>query len=386
MCHHAACAVKILEGKVPVIKGKHQHEVLRATDPVGDVEQVSFDRRSALLGIASTPAWWTATTLPAGARNVTTIPTWTLDGGVEFPILALNTVGLTMEDAERAVRLAQEAGITHVDFHPDRERDGVAKFIASSGREGLFLNTKIRKAPPGISPTEAAEATRRQIDEDLGILGVDSVDMLMLRDSADCDVIQAQWAALEAALAAGKTRSIGVINFCEFSLSCVLQSAVVKPAINYFMLHVGMGPDAHGLRSFGESRGVRTFAYGAVGEPGPSDELLSSPVLRRIGAAHKRSAEEVALRWVLQNGAAVSVRPTTAFGLGVSTCTEGPTCSLGLQARAQSFEWSLTSEEMAELNSISSPDGNPTLFSSTGCPGSWGSLGEEGKAALLGNK
>jgi diketogulonate reductase-like aldo/keto reductase len=138
-----------------------------------------------------------------------------------------------------------------------------------------------------------------------------------------------------------------------------------------YRLHVGKGPEAHGLRTFTESRGIRTFAYGAVGEPGPSKELLSSPVLKRIGDAHMRSPEEVALRWVLQTGAAVSVRPTTDFGLGVSTCN-GPKCEAGIAARASSCSWSLTANDMAELNALTAPDDNPTLFSSSGCPGAFG--------------
>lgn len=132
-------------------------------------------------------------------------------------------------------------------------------------------------------------------------------------------------------------------------------------------LHVGIGKDAHGLRTFGESRGVRTFAYGAVGEPGPSDELLSSPLLKKIGKAHNKSPEEVALRWVTQGGAAVSVRPTLNFGLGTGSCN-GTTCEAGIQARASSFEWSLSDKEMKTLDALTSPDQNPTLFSSSGCP------------------
>jgi len=293
-----------------------------------------------------------------------------------MPTLALNTVGLSVEDTVRAVRLARESGITHVDFHPGNERDGVARVIAMDGRDGLFLNTKIRKAPPGTSPAEAAEAARKQIDEDLKALNVDSVDMLMLRDSPDCDVIQAQWAVLEEARAQGKTRSLGVINFCQSALECLLQSATVKPALNYCMLHVGMGPDAHGLRSFGEAQGIRFFAYGAVGEPGPEEELLSSPLLARIGNAQKpkREPAEVALRWVLQSGAAVSVRPTTDFGPGTGICAEGAKCSAGIAARAASVSWRLSQAQMAQLDALTSPDANPTLFSSAGCPGSWGSL------------
>ena len=56
-----------------------------------------------------------------------------------------------------------------------------------------------------------------------------------------------------------------------------------------------MGPDTGGLRAFGEKRGIKTFAYGALGEPAPADELLASPVLRRIGDAHGRGVEEASL-------------------------------------------------------------------------------------------
>lgn len=154
-----------------------------------------------------------------------------------MPTLALNTVGLSVEQTKRAVGYAVEAGMTHIDFHPGKERDGVAAYLKEypEQRDDLFLNTKIRKAPPGTSPENAAERTRQQIDDDLQVLGVPAVDMLMLRDSPDCPVIQAQWSVLEDALRAGKTRSIGVINFCQQALSCLLETSNVKPALNYFM-------------------------------------------------------------------------------------------------------------------------------------------------------
>ena len=137
------------------------------------------------------------------------------------------------------------------------------------------------------------------------------------------------------------------------------------------MQHVGMGCDALGLRAYGEARGVRTFAYGAVGEPGPSAELLASETVKSVAAAHGRSAEEVALRWVVQNGCAVSVRPTLEFGLGTSACRDSASCGAGLRARASVFEWQLSSSEMAALDEMTTPSGNPTLFSSTGCPDSF---------------
>lgn len=130
-----------------------------------------------------------------------------------------------------------------------------------------------------------------------------------------------------------------------------------------------MGRDPRGLLSFGESRGIRTFAYGAVGEPGPNPELLGDPLLQTIGKAHDKTPEQVALRWILQSGAAVSVRPTLEFGLGQSTCAgDSDECYNGLVRRASSFSWSLTDKEMKQLDALTSPNENPTLFSSAGCP------------------
>merc|ERR1712032_1255155 len=115
--------------------------------------------------------------------------------------------------------------------------------------------------------------------------------------------------------------------------------------------------DPQGLRSFGESRGIKTFAYGALGEPGPIEEIFNSPTLKRIATSHSRSVPQVALRWVAQSGCAFSVRPTTDFGLGRSMC-EGTTCRTGLEERRQTFDWSLTPQEMAEINAMTAPDGN----------------------------
>mmetsp|Transcript_17757 Transcript_17757/g.27978 ORF Transcript_17757/g.27978 Transcript_17757/m.27978 type:complete len:400 (-) Transcript_17757:40-1239(-) len=336
-----------------------------------------LDRRTALVGFGSLAGLSSFGYFPrAEAMKEATnrkFPEWELSNAVRMPLLALNTVALDAKSTELALELAVKEGFTHVDFHPGQERDGVAQYISSdpSRRDHLFLTTKIRKAKPGTSPADAADLARAQIDEDLRILNVRQVDMLMLRDSPDCEVMQSQWAVMEEALAAGKTRSVGVVNFCQGALECLLETASVKPAVNYYMLHVGMGPDAHGLRPFCESRGIRTFAYGAVGEPGPNKELLNSPVLKRIGERHGKSPEEVALRWGIQGGSAVSVRPTTNFGLGSGVCSDKNDCGAGLKKRAGVFGWSLSQKDMTELDAMTGPDDNPTLFSSAGCPGAF---------------
>ena len=196
-----------------------------------------IDRRSAIAGTlgASLALTFPFNLQASAAATTRKVPSWKLKNGVAFPTLALNTVGLSADEAELAVEYAVAEGITHVDFHPGKERDGVAQYLKKHPNSNLFLNTKIRKAPPGTSAKDAAERARAQIDEDFKALGVDSVDMLMLRDSPDCDVMQAQWAVLEDALASGKCKSLGIINYCQGSMSCLLETAKVKPDIHYYM-------------------------------------------------------------------------------------------------------------------------------------------------------
>ena len=257
---------------------------------------LTLDRRVLLRGSGAALA---VPLLPAQAGS---IPTWDLGGGVAMPTLALNTVGLSVEATERAVKFAVEAGICHVDFHPGIERDGVARALKSLPRDALFLTTKVRSPQNNLAltPTDAADLVKRQLEEDRKILGVEKVDMWMLRETPNCDVIQAQWRVLEDAQRAGVVGALGVVNYCEKQLMCLLKTAQIKPALDYYCLHPGMGRDAHGLRSYAAKRGVKTFAYGAIGEPGPvRAQSLGRAQLKvtawpRAGAANfgKRRAAE----------------------------------------------------------------------------------------------
>ena len=312
-------------------------------------------------GCAAAASLW-----PGGAAAAAPLPTWDLGNGVAMPTLALNTVGLTVESTERAVLAALDAGVSHVDFHPGVERDGVARALKRAPRSSLFLTTKVasQQGNPGVSPAAAADLCRRQIDADRRALGVDALDMWLVRGSPNCDVVRSQWAVLEDAQRRGAVRAIGTVNFCEAQLDCLLATADVKPAVNYYMLHVGMGADAHGLRSHGEARGVRTFAYGALGEPGPSADLLADGPLARVAAKYGKSPEEVAVRWLTQIGVAVSARPTTRFGLGVSACDGDGSCAAGLRKRAATFDWTLSKADVAALSKLAAPDSpTPALFS-----------------------
>ena len=134
--------------RAPAVPGRLRAGVTQAHAGPG---AESVDRRAAVLGAGAAAAWFVAGA-PAGAQTEPPplsrraqkpgamapwegtrpqVPVWELAGGVAMPTLALNTVALSAEDTERAVRLAMANGITHIDFHPGKERDGVAAVLSS---------------------------------------------------------------------------------------------------------------------------------------------------------------------------------------------------------------------------------------------------------------
>merc|ERR1712014_505849 len=119
-------------------------------------------------------------------------------------MLSLGTWQYDDDTAEAAVKLALQTGFNHID-------------TANAG-------------------------TKQLLDEDISQLGLDYVDMMLLHSPArSCSAMQDQWRAMEDFQAAGKTKSIGVSNYCQSSFDCLSKTWKVKPAINQIELHVGMG-------------------------------------------------------------------------------------------------------------------------------------------------
>eukprot|EP00966_Prymnesium_polylepis_P134493 3108421-Prymnesium_polylepis.1 len=227
-------------------------------------------------------------------------------------------------------------------------------------------------------PDAAAALVNATVSTILSDLGVERLDMLTIKDSASCPVMQAQWAAAEGLLVRGLTRALGLYNYCEFGVSCILATAKTRPAVNIVLRHVGMGADAAGLAAFNAKHGIRTAAYGSLGEPVALSELLSDPTLVSIAAAHHRSVEEVALKWNMQAGFAVTNRPTADYAPSNkpfgSACTAH--CSAAIGAMAQAHDWELTSEEVSRLDALNftSWSQSPTYYSSTGCANSFAAV------------
>ena len=161
-------------------------------------------------------------------------PTIEIAPGVHLPLVGIGTWQYNDSVTEAAVLSALSMGYEHIDTAAGyANAEGVAAALEKSGRAraSYFVTSKI---PGGLNESTAAAA----LDANLAALRLTYVDLMLVHFPATWGgeggkaARQAEWAALEAFVRAGKARAIGVSHYCRRHLEEVLQIATLKPAIN----------------------------------------------------------------------------------------------------------------------------------------------------------
>jgi diketogulonate reductase-like aldo/keto reductase len=136
-------------------------------------------------------------------------------------------------------------------------------------------------------------------------LRVDYVDLLMLH--WPCGTFTATlyaWRTLEQFTKMGKARALGVSNFNRSLLSQLSRVALIQPAVVQNSLGIGhsssprYGGDLNTLR-FALDNGITYMAYSPLREVGESN------VAHEIARRHGTNWAQIALRWLIQQGAVV---------------------------------------------------------------------------------
>merc|ERR1712048_1058167 len=79
--------------------------------------------------------------------------------------------------------------------------------------------------------------------------------------------------------------------------------------VNQVQLHVGMGPDPQGFKSFADKNGVKLQAWSPLGHGGSgSDEILKGNLTSSIGKKYGKSAAQVALKWLVSHNVSVATK------------------------------------------------------------------------------
>ena len=230
----------------------------------------------------------------------------TLNNGVTMPALGLGVFQSAPEETTAAVEAALAAGYRHIDTAAAYGNEWeVGHGIRNSGlnRSDVFIETKVWVSDYGYDQTLHAwdKATRK--------LGVDYLDLFILHQPAPdrFEKTLEAYKALEALLADGRVRAIGVSNFMPHHLKQLLDSTEIIPAVNQVELHPYF--TQHEVQVADAEHGIVTQAWSPIGGitfyPGWGEDrrnVMEDPAIAAIGHAHDKSPAQVMLRWHLQQG------------------------------------------------------------------------------------
>ena len=321
-----------------------------------------------LLSVALLCAWLSISSAPAraefkGTRPETrhqSIPVAKLNNGVLMPYMSFGIWQLSNADVEAQVPLALSLGINHIDasiWYGCAENGGppnqpaLGEVLADHPRDTYFLTTKIdpdarasKEYGVVASPLTVHNAYFRTIEQaahNLADLRVGYVDLMLVHWSSEsCAVMSEIWRGMEFAYQQGWARAIGVSNYCPNTLSCILDMATVKPAVNQVKYHAGMNSaQLAELKTYTDAHDIVLQAYSPLGSMGKyhSAELIDGATVRQIADKYGKSGAQVSLRWVAQHGVPFSTKSSKESHM--------------LEAIA-AFDFSLSDEDMATLDAF----------------------------------
>ncbi|MET8472896.1 aldo/keto reductase [Streptomyces sp. NPDC006422] len=255
-----------------------------------------------------------------------TLPTVTLNNGVEIPQLGFGVFQVPDDETTAAVAAALEAGYRSIDTAAIYGNEtGVGRAVAESGiaREDLFITTKLWNADQGYDATLAA------FDASLQKLGLDHVDLYLIHwPTPQRDLYRESWKAIEKLVADGRIRAAGVSNFQPDHLERLIADADLVPAVNQVELHPGLQQSE--LRAVHADRGIATEAWSPLAQ----GAVLGDEAITTIAARHGKSPAQVVLRWHLQLGNVVIPKSVTPARI---------------RENLDVFDFTLTDEEMASI-------------------------------------
>lgn len=233
-----------------------------------------------------------------------TVPSVTLNNGVDIPQLGFGVFQVPPAQTKKAVLTALETGYRHIDtaqmYGNERE---VGQAVVESGldRGDVFLTSKLNNG------FHAYDAALQAFDGTLADLGIDYLDLFLIHwplpevgDYVDT------WHAMEEIYRSGRARAIGVSNFKPHHLRRLLQRTTVVPAVNQIEVHPYLSQDE--ARAVNAEHGVATEAWSPIAQ----GQVLDDPVINRIARTHGKTPAQVTLRWHLQRGDIVFPKSVTA--------------------------------------------------------------------------
>ena len=255
-----------------------------------------------------------------------------LNNDVEMPLLGYGLFKIDPKESERCVRDALSLGYRMIDtaqFYANEE--GVGNAIANSGiaREDIFLVTKIWLTNGGD------KRSYESLEESLRKLKTDYVDLLLVHQPyGDYYGI---YRTLERAMSEGKTRAIGLSNFYDDRFYDIAHFAAIKPAIN--QLETNVFSQQNAMRELMTETGTQVMAWGPMGQG--KNNFFEHEILTAIGEKYGKTASQVGLRFLVQQG--IPVIPKT-------------TSITRMEENMKIFDFNLSDEDMLMIRNLNIHD------------------------------
>jgi 2,5-diketo-D-gluconate reductase B len=264
--------------------------------------------------------------------------------GARIPLLGLGTWDLRGRVCARIVEQALRLGYRHIDTAEmyDNERE-VGEGVRASRvkRNDIFITTKIW--PAHFAPRELERAAR----DCLVRLSLTEVDLFLLHWPNPQIPLAETLGALAKVKREGLARNIGVSNFTVALLEEATRLSVEPLVCDQIECHPFL--DQSKVIAACRGHGMAVVAYSPIAKGAARD----NEVLGRIGAAHKKSAAQVCLRFLVQQNIVVIPRTSKIERLAEN---------------AAIFDFAVSDPEMAEISALAHGGGRLLDWSFSGRP------------------
>ena len=264
--------------------------------------------------------------------------------GARIPLLGLGTWELRGRACARVVEQALRLGYRHVDTAEmyDNERE-VGEGLHASGvkRNEIFVTTKIW--PAHFAPRELERAAR----DCLVRLRLSEVDLLLLHWPNPQIPLAETLGALSKVRRDGAARNIGVSNFTVALIEQATKLSSEPLVCDQVECHPYL--DQTKVIAACHRHGMAVVAYSPIAR----GNARNDEVLKRIGAAHQKTAAQVCLRFLVQQNIVVIPRTSKVQRLKENSAI---------------FDFALGKSEMDEIAALARHDGRVIDWAFSGQP------------------
>jgi 2,5-diketo-D-gluconate reductase B len=248
--------------------------------------------------------------------------------GARIPTLGLGTWALRGRACARIVEEALRLGYRHIDtaeMYENEREVGEGLRASSVPREDVFITTKVWSS--NLAPDDLARSVRQSVAK----LNVAQVDLLLIHWPNPRIPLAQTIPALCKAKTDGLARHIGVSNFDAKLINEAVRLAS-EPLVND---QIEWHPFIDQSATYNACRkhGLAVTAYSPVAK----GRAANNKTLATIGARHGKTATQVALRFLLQEGAIVIPRTSR---------------SERLAENFDVFDFALSAAEMGEIHKL----------------------------------